>query len=388
MRVLVVTRIFPNAREPHSATFNRQQFAELGKLCDVEVLATIPWFPLARFAGEKSRAFTLRDVPARDTIDGLAVAHPRYLYLPRIGDAIASPLYAASLLPSVVRRRGRFDVILAAWAYPDGAAAITLGKMLGVPVAVKLHGSDINVIGQRPAVQAHLRRTLPHADAIIAVSRPLGERAIALGAQAGRTHTVANGIDRARFFPRDRLAARRAMGLPEQGRVITFVGRLEREKGAFDLLDAFGRLERRDVTLALVGGGSARAEIEARARSFGDRVRVLGPRPHADIPELLAAADVVTLPSWNEGTPNAVLEALASGRRVVATAVGGIPDVLANPALGTLVPPREPAALATALGESLVQGYRAEEIVEASGVRSWVESARQMFDVLSRVTRR
>jgi glycosyltransferase involved in cell wall biosynthesis len=405
VRVLVVTKIFPNALEPHSSTFNRQQFAELGRLCDVEVLATIPWFPLASLVGNRSRASTLRSVPPVDRIAGLDVRHPRFLYVPKVGDAVASPLYALSLLSEIVSRRNKVDVILASWAYPDGAAAVMLGALLGIPVAIKLHGSDINVMGERPVVRAHLRQTFPRAAAIVAVSRKLGERAIELGARRERTHTVANGIDSSRFSPRDRVAARRALGLPESGRVITCVGRLEKEKGVFDLLDAFGTLmsarsakrdsrdakrdsrEESDVTLALIGDGSARAEVESRARPFGDRVRVLGSRPHAEIPDWIAAADLLTLPSWNEGTPNVVLEALASGRRVVATHVGGVPDVMHSPELGAMVPPRAPDALARALAETLDQPYDPATIVSIAGVRSWAESARQVFDILSSVAR-
>lgn len=387
--MLVVTKIFPNAREPHSSPFNRQQFGELGRLCDVEILATIPWFPFASLAGNRTKASTLRDVPASDTIAGLSVSHPRFLYVPKVGDAVASPLYAASLLGAFLRRRQNIDVILASWAYPDGAAAVLLGALLGIPVVIKLHGSDINVIGQRPVVRAHLRRIFPRAAAIVAVSRALGEGAIALGAPRERTHTVANGIDKSRFSPRDRRASRRAVGLPEDGRILTFVGRLEREKGLFDLLEAFASVARTrsDVTLVLVGDGPRRAEIEALARPWGDRVRVLGVRPHEEIAHYVGAADVVTLPSWNEGTPNAVLEALASGRRVVATDVGGIPDIVHSRELGLLVPAREPQKLATALGEALDQPYSPEEIVARAGVRSWAESARELEGILSRAVR-
>lgn len=387
MRVLAITKIFPNAREPHSSTFNRQQFTELGKLCDVEVLATIPWFPLASLAGARTRASTLRDVPMKDTIAGLPVAHPRVLYVPKVGDAVASPLYAASILPYVLERRSRVDVILAAWAYPDAAAAIMVGKALGIPVVVKVHGSDLNVLGQRPVVRAHLRATLPYAAGLIAVSRPLGDRAVELGMPRERTHWVANGIDRTRFFVRDRVECRRATGLPEQGRVVTFVGRLEREKGAFDLLDAFAQVNTPDTTLVMVGDGSARAEVEARAATSRGRVRVLGPRPHAEIPLLLGAADVVTLPSWNEGTPNAVLEAMASGRRVVATAVGGVPDIVCTEELGALVPAKAPAELATALSRALAMPYDPDTVVKVAGVRSWAESAKQVFDILSEARR-
>lgn len=384
LRVLVVTKIFPSSLEPHSSPFNRQQFAELGRLCDVEVLATIPWFPLSSLAGTRTRANTLAHVPRAERIDGLNVVHPRFLYLPRIGDAVASSLYAASLLAEVRRRRS-VDLILASWAYPDGAAAVMLGALFGIPVAIKLHGSDINVMGERRVVRAHLRRTLPRAAAVVSVSKPLGERAIELGAPRARTFTVANGTDLEKFAVRDRVEARRRLGLPEKGRLITFVGRLTQEKGVFDLLDAFAVIARSypDVTLVLVGDGDARQH----ASSLGDRVRVVGARPHAEIPDFLSAADVFTLPSWSEGTPNVVLEALASGRRVVATNVGGIPDVVRTDELGALVPPRDPRALARALGAALDRAYDPAVIARLAPIRSWADSARELHAVLSSAAR-
>src|SRR5262245_48288858 len=160
MRVLIITTIFPNALEPLSSPFNRQQFAELGKLCQVEVLATIPWFPGARAFSRWSAAGRLAGVPASDTIAGLPVLHPRTLFVPRVGHGVAAALYAASLLPSLLARRGRFDVVLGSWAYPDGAAAIALASLLGVPCVVKLHGSDINVVSKLAGPRANLRWAL------------------------------------------------------------------------------------------------------------------------------------------------------------------------------------------------------------------------------------
>src|ERR1700722_12682508 len=97
MRVLIVTKIFPNRVEPLSSPFNRQQFARLAQLCDVRVLATIPWFPGARSFSKWSRAGRLFDVPAEETIDGVEVRHPRFLFVPRVAPALSGPLYTASL---------------------------------------------------------------------------------------------------------------------------------------------------------------------------------------------------------------------------------------------------------------------------------------------------
>src|SRR4051812_3602720 len=156
MRVLAVTKIFPNAVEPLSAPFNRQQLAALRRRCDVEVLATIPWFPGAGVFGRWSPAARLGAVPHTERIDGIDVEHPRTVYLPRFGHALSAALYAASVLPAVLRRRGRFDVLMGSWAYPDGVAVVALGQALGVPTVVKLHGSDIDLLAARPSLRFQL----------------------------------------------------------------------------------------------------------------------------------------------------------------------------------------------------------------------------------------
>src|SRR5438874_1332523 len=112
MRVLCVTKIFPNALEPELAPYNRHQFRELGRLCEVKVLALVPWYP---GAGLGARGRERGRIPAEEKIDGLAVAHPRVLYVPRLGQ-LSGPLYAASLLPRVLGLRGHVDVVLGAFA--------------------------------------------------------------------------------------------------------------------------------------------------------------------------------------------------------------------------------------------------------------------------------
>src|SRR4029079_17873750 len=103
MRVLIVTKIFPNAREPLSAPFNRQQFAALARRCEVEVLASIPWFPGAGAFGKWSSAGRLTKLARCDRIDGVDVEHPRTLYVPRFGHVLSAGLYAASMLPAVLK---------------------------------------------------------------------------------------------------------------------------------------------------------------------------------------------------------------------------------------------------------------------------------------------
>jgi glycosyltransferase involved in cell wall biosynthesis len=386
VRVLILTKIFPNRLEPLSSPFNRQQFAQLARLCEVEVLATIPWFPGARALSRWSRAGKLLEVPEDDRVDGVHVRHPRFLFVPRVAPGLSGPLYAASLARTALAYRRRVDVVLGSWAYPDGFAAVVLARMLGVPAVIKLHGSDMNVVAKLPGPRRGLRWALPRAARVVAVSARLRDAALELGAAASRVDVVPNGVDRARFLPQDRVAARRALGLPLDRKLILYVGHLERHKGSVDLLRAFAALPRaegRPASLVVVGDGAARGECETLAAELGVDVTFAGAKPHDAIPQWIAACDVFVLPSWNEGTPNVVLEALACGRRVVATAVGGTPDVVASETLGTLVPPRDPAALARALDEALSREYDPYAVSSALEAPDWARSAQRLHTSLA-----
>ncbi len=382
MRVLIVTRQFPNAKDPFFSPFNRQQFAALGKACEVEVLASIPWFPGARLFARWSAAGRLVRVPREERIEGLPIVHPRYFYLPRIGHAAAGALYAASLAGEVLRRRGRYDVLLGSWAFPDGVGAVALAKLLGVPAVVKVHGSDMNVLAKMAPVARNLRWALPRARRVVAVSRPLVDAVASFGVPRDRIDIVPNGVDAELFQPRERAVARAELGCAgDTRRWLVYVGRLEEAKGVLDLLDAFSLLARRrsDVRLVIVGDGDARAACAGAAAGWlGDRVLLAGPRPFEEVPRWMAACEALVLPSWAEGTPNVILEALACGRRVVATAVGGTPDLITGPELGDLVPPHRPEILADALGRAVDTPYCPAEVARAGARGGWAESARRL----------
>jgi teichuronic acid biosynthesis glycosyltransferase TuaC len=388
LRVLVVTKVFPNAKEPHAAAFNRQQLAALARRADVDVRAVLPWFPGAALLGQRTRAGALADLPQYAWADGLFVRHPRVLHLPRIDYTVAPALYVASLWPELRKLRGRVDVVLGSFAYPDGVAAVGLGRLLGVPSVVGVLGSDLNILPAIAGVPAVLRLALPAARRVVAVSRALAAKAVSFGAAPERVAVVPNGVDPAIFFPRDRAAARAALGAGSDGTWILFVGRLERAKGIAELLAAFAPIAAQEpaARLVLVGDGALRGLCEQAAAQLPGRIVVAGARPLSEVAQWIAAADVLTLPSWNEGTPNVVLEALASGRPVVATNVGGIPDLVSSPELGELVPPRDPAALGAALVRALHRQTEAHAIAGRATV-TWDESAARLLAELEAAAR-
>jgi teichuronic acid biosynthesis glycosyltransferase TuaC len=390
MRVLAITKIFPNSLEPLSSPFNRQQFAALAELCDLTVIEAIPWFPLARLTGKPQRAAMLAELPRRETVAGIETVYMRQLYIPMIGTPVALPLYVASLAPYRALVRDH-DVVLGTWAYPDGCAATVVARALDKPVVVKVHGSDVNVVAKMPSARAVMKRVLPRVTAIASVSRALSDELVdGIGVAREKIRLVPNGVDTSLFFPRDRAAMRASLGLPADRPLILFVGRLEPQKGVEELLLAFEEVlaSRPDAMLALVGAGPLKDRVAALQSKWRDgALHVPGPRPLAEIAEWMGASDLFTLPSWNEGTPNVVLEALASGRPAVGTRVGGIPDVLASPDAGILVPVRDASSLARALLEGLARRWDQAKVL-AAGPCSWKESARQLFDVLESARRR
>ncbi|MFO0571997.1 MAG: glycosyltransferase family 4 protein [Polyangiaceae bacterium] len=386
MHVLVLTKIFPNRIEPHACPFNRQQFAALAHYAEVDVLATIPWFPAARSFSRWSRAGRLGSVPALERIDQLSVFHPRYAYFPKLGGSAGGPLYVASVAPLVWQFRGSVDVIVGSWAYPDGYAAVVLARWLGVPAVIKVHGSDVHLLGQRSGSKKGVEWALEHADGVVAVSHELASCVEKLGAAPSRVHVVPNGVDVDLFHPRERSETRRSLGVGA-AQAALFVGRIEQEKGVLDLVRAFARRELQRDELWFVGDGPERQRCVALARELGVHARFFGERPLAEVAAFMAASDVVVLPSYAEGSPNVVAEALACGRRVVASDVGGVPELVHSPELGWRVAPGDVTALGSALEAALgrPEDDDAEAIRRAAGISSWSQSAGELFDVLSRI---
>jgi glycosyltransferase involved in cell wall biosynthesis len=276
-------------------------------------------------------------------------------------------------------REKRPHYILGSFAYPDGVAATLLARWLGVPAFIKVHGSDINLMADGGPRGWQIRWALRRANGVIAVSRALVDRVTDLGASPTDILLLYNAIDRERFMPRDRQTCRQRLQLPEKRHSVLYVGNLKREKGVMDLAEAFTQLavDEPDLDLEIVGTGPAGRELGAwvTAKGLGERVHLRGARPHVEIAEWLGACDVLCLPSYAEGVPNVILEAMASGRPVVSTQVGGVAEILSERA-GKLVEPGEPQALASAIREVLSLEWPAEELSRTLVAPNWPENAR------------
>ncbi|MGJ4729115.1 glycosyltransferase family 4 protein [Luteimonas sp. SDU101] len=376
MRVLALTNLFPTAWDPLRASFNRQQFDRLGQYHELDVMVAVDFRDRRR--GPRGEAPVLQHARCADFT---------FWYPPRIGRSLHGLAWYASLMAQrgAQLRRGRYDLLLASWGYPDAVGTSRLARRLGLPYVVKVHGSDLNVQAEQPLHRPQIASALRGARAVIAVSDALAGKARALGVDADRVHLLYNGVDAARFRPGDRAAARRVLELPDDGPLLLYVGNLKPAKGCVDLLEAFPAVlaHHPRARLAFVGSGAADGTLSRRAQQLGiaDRVLLAGARPHDQLPAWMQAADLLSLPSHNEGVPNVVLEAMACGLPVVATRVGGIPEVLPEQA-GILVPPHDHEALGRALSDALQRHWSREAILEHAAGFRWDDNVRHLDRIL------
>lgn len=378
MKILVLTNLFPTPWDLRRGTFNRQQFERLAERHEVDVLTAVD--------------FRERMGPRHGEVDvpGVKADFFTFFHPPGIGRFLNALCFFACVMwqRGSEMRRARYDVMLASWAYPDAAAGAWVARLLGIPYVVKVHGSDLNVQAESRLRRPQIRSALRGAAAVIAVSKALAGKAVALGANPANVHALYNGVDTRRFHRGDRTAARRRLGIAPEVPLVLYVGNLKATKGCHDLVDAFPALVQRhhDARLVFVGSGASRGSLEDRAAALccAHAVRFEGAVDHADLADWFRAANVLCLPSHNEGVPNVVLEAMACGTTIVATTVGGIPEVVPTFA-GILVPPHQSHELGTALVEAFERHFDPEAIAAHAATFRWDENIDRLEHTLDRV---
>ena len=351
MKILSFTTLFPNVAQPRHGVFVEQRLLQLQATGEVElrVVAPVPWFPLPEKLATQYFASYARyaQVPANAERHGVSVLQPKYPVIPKLGMNIAPALLAARAAPVLKKLLANgfdFDLIDAHYYYPDGVAAALLGKRFNKPVTITARGSDLNLLPDYPLPRRWIKWAERQAAASITVSEALRGKLIELGGNPQNIHTLRNGVDLQTFQPtHDRAALRSRLGFNRP--TLLQVGNLVELKGQALSIAAMRSLPEYD--LVLVGDGEQRGELQTQIDQLGlsDRVTLLGELPHSDLPGYFAAADALLLPSSREGLANVLLEAMACGCPVIATHVGGTPEVVTEPAAGIMLSERSAAAL-------------------------------------------
>lgn len=389
--VVVLTTLYPNSVQSRHGIFVEERLRSLVATAAVSarVIAPVPWFPFKHSCFGHYADFAA--VPGRERRHGVEVLHPRYPVIPKVGMTLAPILMATCVMPVLKRMLAEgcdFDVIDAHYFYPDGVAAAMMGRRLNKPVVITGRGSDINVFPEFHTPRKQIVNAARQAAAVNTVSRALKSRLVDLGVDDDKVTTLRNGVDLARFAPVPRENARAGLELSSIGRagqVWLSVGNLIELKGVHIAIEALARVP--DAILMVAGRGPDEPKLRSLANHYGvdQRVCFLGLVQHDDLPRYFNAADVLVVPSQSEGMPNVVLEAMACGTPVVATAVGGIPELLTVPEAGRLMAERSVEALIEAMTE-LMDDYPDRQATRAHAQYfGWTSTTNGQLDIFRRI---
>jgi teichuronic acid biosynthesis glycosyltransferase TuaC len=380
MRLLFISNLFPDTREPYRGLDNATLLHYLAEHCEVRVMSPRPALPFAGGAEKICREIDERFSPV----------YPKVFYIPKYGSRFNHHLFAHAIRRPLleIKKEFPFDIILVSWTFPDTAAVAKLQRELGVPFVSIVQGSDAHSYLRMPHRREAIVAASNCASSVITRSTKLAELLESAGVAKEKLRPIYNGVDLDLFKPGQGKITKLEMGLSSQMPVILFVGNFYPVKNPQLLVRAHAELCRKFPQLCsqlvMVGGGPLEEEVRrvAAESAFGKHVILAGRKLAPEVARYMQAADVLCLSSDNEGVPNVILEAFASGLRVVSTDVGGIREVLMDDVLGKLVPSRDEPALTDALAKTLSSPADAERIRQYAMNFSWAGTARSYFDLL------
>ncbi len=373
MNLLFISREFPGKREPEQATFNRQQIGGLSARMKIKVISPRPWFPFCR----RHLYYPILPLIEREKRGNIEIFYPKFFNLPVLGRNFQPFFLSLALCRTVrkIRRNFPFDAIYTNPLYPDAAASLTIGRRFKVPITAAALGSDVNMSLNSRWRRRQLMKVLKNVSAVMTVSNDLQKKVTDIFPQV-KCKTIYDGVDHTLFQPIERAEARKLLGLKKEGKIILFIGNLLKSKGVQELKNGFLQLAKPGDTLFFIGDGPMKKRLADK--KTGCAVILKGRIPHQEISLWLNAADLLCLPSYQEGVPNVILEALACGTPVVATKVGGIPEILPERECGILVPAGDTLVLMEAIKEALKKEWDRKKI-RLQGLKfSWEKNVKEL----------
>jgi glycosyltransferase involved in cell wall biosynthesis len=346
----LITNLYWLPWEKTRATFNQELFPRLASIHSSRVLVLIPIWDFIRYF----RSMTPRDP------HGLSLTYVPFLRIPGFPH-VNGFLYWIALRIFFALHGGlkKGDTVLASWLYPDAYAASRVAARYSIPTISVALGTDGNFLLDVKHIRPQIIQT--------------------------RVLTIYNGVDSVKFSPGSRPLARQNKSIGQSEIVLLFVGSLIETKGVFELLEVFAILKAKKVVdrLVFIGGGDSQGGLRDKATQLNvsDGVTFAGKVPHKELAEWFQSANVFCLPSHREGVPNVILEAMACGVPVVATRVGGIPEVLPQEC-GILVTPHDGPELLAAVERAVGQPWDQAAIVNHARRFSWENAAVEFSKII------
>ena len=374
-RLLFISTIFPSPINTNQASFSMQQISALKEYFDIDVITPIPWYLKLS-----------KQIPFKNSINEIITHNPPYYYTSRILRSYYGHFYYASIKNCAYRliQEKKHDIIYSSWLYPDGWASAKIARKFGMPLFIWAIGTDANRLKKNSAIADKTLAAIDYSNKTICASNALRDKLVSIGGSSDKLIVLYNGVNREIFHEMDKNIIRNQLGLMATDKLILFVGNLLITKGLNELIDAFNTISKcsqvKDIKLILAGSGPYESALKGKISAAGlsEQVIFKGSCTLPVVAKLMNAVDVVCLPSHTEGLPNVVLEALCCNAKVVATDVGGIPELRHHKNL-YLVPSQNSIKLADMLERVLDSKYYEDSLDD---IFSWKEHARKLAEIL------
>lgn len=383
MKILVVTSVFPNSKQPTLGVFVKERMFKVARYNQLKVIAPAPWFPLVTYIKKDYRP----QIPYIEIQEGIEVYHPRFFNIPKFFKFLDGLFFFFSSVITVwkVRKDFDFDIIDAHFVYPDGFGAVLLGKLFKRPVTITVRGT-IKKLLRSLLARFQIKYALRRAIRVFTVCHDLKKVLSDIGISEKKVVVIPNGVDIEKFKREDKLKMCEELGVPSDRNIIISVGGLVERKGFHRIISVLPEIKRSipDVMYVIVGGASIEGNYEPVLRRMVKEldlekdVLFAGAQSHAHLYRWLSASDIFCLATSNEGWANVFLEAMACGLPVVTTRVGGNEEVVLSEDYGLLFNLGDEKGMVDAIVKALTKKWDREKIIDYARANRWDERIRQL----------
>lgn len=368
-KILFFSNLFPLPWEPTRGQFNLQQTSHMEKDANISYLIPVPFFTWLKQVVLKRKYYDKNNY----------CLFP-FFYLPGIGRSLHPLFMLLSMLISIkpLFWFAKHKYVLASWAYPEGVTAAILKKIFGFQLTIDCLGSDVNVHSLCPKRKKQLAFAFKEATTVATKSKALAAKVLEITPEAN-VKTIYNGVNFERFNVAEKPVTKKFN--------LLFIGNLIKTKGVFELLTAAKKLsdEKIDFELSIIGKGPEESNLASyiAENNLNESIKLIGGVPHELLDQWFSKSHALILPSYREGVPNVIMEALATGTPVVATSVGGIPEVINNEANGILLEDYQPNTIYQGIMSLMNEAWSSEDILKSVESYTWENTSEQFLDTFN-----
>ena len=364
-KILFFSNLFPLPWEPTRGQFNLQQTAHMEEKADISYLIPLPIFTWLK-----------QVVLGRKYYDKKNYCLFPFFYIPGVGRSLHPLFMLLSIIVSVkpLFWFAKHKYVLASWAYPEGVTAAILKRIFCFQLTIDCLGSDVNVHSLCPKRKKQLSFAFNRATTVATKSKALAEKVLEISPKA-KVKTIYNGVNFEKFSVTEK-PSRKSLQL-------LFIGNLIKTKGVFELVKAAKKLsdEKLDFELSIIGSGPEANNLTSYIieNDLSASVKLIGGVPHEQLDQWFAKSHALILPSYREGVPNVIMEALATGTPVIATRVGGIPEVVKNEVNGILLDDYHPNTIYKGIKLLMAETWTSENILKSVDSYTWENTSEQFL---------